>query len=268
MKDYIKEQIAKVSDANMARCIVREYLQARILESFQESGAFTSWAFVGGTSLRFLYRMPRYSEDLDFSLKAVGIEDNFRIFLKKAIKDFKSENYNVSAKLNELNNVKSSFIKFSGLLYEMGLSPHQPETISIKIEIDINPPDGAKFETTIVRRHILLNLLHYDKSSLFAGKLHAFFSRKYVKGRDIYDLLWYLSEKGWPSPNLILLNNALKQTGWVGPQITEKNWRSEIARKVKTLDWTKVLADVGPFLEKTKDIDLLTKENLLSLLKE
>ena len=267
MKDYIKEQIANVKDTNLARCILREYLQARILESFQGSGAFTNWAFVGGTSLRFLYGMPRFSEDLDFSLKTAGIEDNFKALLKKAIKVFEDENYNVLAKIKELKNVKSSFIKFSDLLYEMGLSPHPAETVSIKIEIDVNPPEGARFETTIVRRHVILNLLHYDKSSLFAGKLHAFLSRKFVKGRDIYDLFWYLSEKGWPGPNLVLLNNALKQTHWTGPQMTEKNWRNEIAQKVRILDWVKVIGDVKPFIEKTSDIDLLTKENILSLLK-
>lgn len=60
----------------------------------------------------------------------------------------------------------------------------------------------------------MLNLLHYDKSSLLAGKLHAVLTRKYTKGRDLYDLMWYLSDPTWPAPNLIQLNNALKQTGW------------------------------------------------------
>jgi len=68
VKDYIKQLIERTQDNNLARCMVREYLQARLLESLQENGAFVNWAFVGGTALRFLYSMPRFSEDLDFSL--------------------------------------------------------------------------------------------------------------------------------------------------------------------------------------------------------
>ena len=65
----------------------------------------------------------------------------------------------------------------------------------------------------MVRRHVLLQLHHHDRASLLAGKLHAVLQRPYVKGRDFFDLLWYLSDPGWPSPNLTLLNRALAQTG-------------------------------------------------------
>lgn len=73
MKDYIKQQIRSTGSNNTvsnnaARLIVREYLQARLLESLQNSNAFASWAFIGGTALRFLYSLPRFSEALDFSL--------------------------------------------------------------------------------------------------------------------------------------------------------------------------------------------------------
>jgi len=77
MKEYIKQHIENIQDMNLARCLVREYLQARILEFLQENGAFTNWVFVGGTALRFLYSMPRFSEDLDFSLLRRGEEDRF-----------------------------------------------------------------------------------------------------------------------------------------------------------------------------------------------
>ncbi|MFA6185919.1 MAG: nucleotidyl transferase AbiEii/AbiGii toxin family protein [Phycisphaerae bacterium] len=267
MKDYLKEQIVNIKDANLAGCIVREYLQARILESLQEAGAFTNWAFVGGTALRFLYAMPRFSEDLDFSLSQAGVEDNFTNLMKKAKTDFEAENYNIAIKIKTSKTVKSAFIKFTGLLYEMGLSPLASETVSIKVEIDTNPPAGAGLETSIIRRHILLNLQHYDKSSLLAGKLHALLMRKYVKGRDIYDLMWYLSDKTWPRPNLLLLNNALKQTEWQGSQITEDNWSAQIAQRLCEFDWNKAIADVKPFVEKQSELNMITRDNILDLLK-
>jgi len=266
VKDYLKQLIEKIQDNNSARCIVREYLQARVLESLQENGAFVNWVFVGGTALRFLYSMPRFSEDLDFSLVKAGLEDNFTELMKKIKGTFEAEDYKLTIKAKVEKTVKSAFLNFEGLLYEIGLSPHRSETISIKVEIDTNPPSGAGFETSVVRRHCLLNLQHYDKGSLFAGKLHALLSRSYVKGRDVYDLMWYLSDRTWPEPNIVLLNNALKQTGWKGKEVTAKNWRKETALRISKYDWGKVIADVRPFLEKQRDLGMLTKGNLIKLL--
>lgn len=83
-------------------------------------------------------------------------------------------------------------------------------------------------DVSVVRRHVTLQLRHHDRASLLAGKLHAFLQRAYVKGRDPYDLLCYLSDPNWPAPNLILLNNALQQTGWKGHILKEANWRAEV----------------------------------------
>ncbi len=266
MKDYLKQQIENVSDSNLARCVIREYLQARILESLQENGAFSNWAFLGGTALRFLHQMPRFSEDLDFSLVKANSEDKFEYYMKQAKAVFEKEDYNVTIKVKTDKTVKSAFIKFIALLNELGLSPLSSEIISIKIEIDTNPPKGANLQTTIIRKHCLLNLLHYDKSSLLAGKIHALLSRRYVKGRDIYDLMWYLSDRTWPGPNIKLLNNALRQTGFKGAELTKDNWRSRLADRLEQFDWDRVIRDVKPFIERKADLQLLTKQNMMKLI--
>lgn len=268
MKDYLKQHIEKIQDTNFARCVVREYLQARTLECLQENGAFVDWAFVGGTALRFLYSLPRFSEDLDFSITESGTEDNFVEHMKKIKNRFLAEDYEVIIKAKTVKTVRAAFIKFPGLLYELGLSPLSSEVISIKVEIDSNPPSGAILETSIIRKYCLLNLQHYDKSSLLAGKLHALSSRKYTKGRDVYDLMWYLSDRTWPEPNLFLLNNALKQTAWEGSELTLESWRQQIATRVSKFDWNKVITDVKPFIEKQSDLQMLTPKNLIKLLKE
>jgi hypothetical protein len=121
-------------------------------------------------------------------------------------------------------------------------------------------------ETSLVRKYVFLNLHHYDRASLFAGKIHALLSRKFTKGRDVYDLLWYLSDPGWPPPNFAFLKNALIQTGWEGEMPDERNWRSLLAERVSDLDWKQVSADVGPFLEEKGEIGFLTREIILSLL--
>jgi len=126
---------------------------------------------------------------------------------------------------------------------------------------------GAKYESTVIRRYVMLNIRHHDKSSLLAGKLHAVLARQYVKGRDVYDLLWYLSDRSWPQPNLVLLNNALEQTKWSGPAITPQNWKSTVLSRAEEFNWDEVVADVRPFFERAEDIQFLNKETLLSLLK-
>jgi hypothetical protein len=88
-------------------------------------------------------------------------------------------------KVNEQKTVSSAFIRFSGLLYELDMSPHPSQTLSIKIELDTNPPTGAMTESPLIRRPVTLNLYHHDKASLLAGKLHALLCRSWVKGRDL-----------------------------------------------------------------------------------
>lgn len=267
MKDFLRQLLNGVQNQLLGRCLTREYLQARLLQSFQEQGTFNSWVFQGGTALRFLYSMPRFSEDLDFALAKPGMKDDFRENLLNAKKTFEAEDYALNIKVNDTKTVKSAFVGFRGLLFELGLSAHGSETISIKVEIDTNPPSGANFKTTVVRRHVTLNLRHHDKASLLAGKLHAVLARRYVKGRDIYDLVWYLSDRSWPEPNIELLNNALNQTNWEGSEVTTDNWRSLLRKRVESLKWDRVVEDVQPFLEHQEDIDLLTKQNLLELLR-
>lgn len=137
--------------------------------------------------------------------------------------------------------------------------------LAVKIEVDTNPPVGAVLTTTVIRRLVILQLQHHDRASMLAGKLHALLQRPYTKGRDLYDLLWYLSDPVWPTPNLKLLNNALIQTGWIGPEITGENWRPLVADRLQQLNWDRGVDDVRPLLDVGADPSLLTLENLLQV---
>ncbi len=267
MKTYLNKLLDQADSIIQAGNLVREYLQVRILESLQGSGGMIPLAFQGGTALRFLYDLPRYSEDLDFTLERSEESFDFHNFLDKLKREFEKENYIVQQKVNTRKVVHSAFVRFPGLLYGLGLSSQRDQVLSIKLEVDTNPPGGAGLETTVIRRHVLLRLQHYDRSSLLAGKIHALLQRDYVKGRDIYDLFWYLSNRHWPEPNLVLLNNALEQTGWKGGDLSKSTWRQLVKKKIKAMSWERVVSDVAPFLEKEAELELLTRGNLLSLLK-
>ena len=266
MKELLVNSLQDEPDALRKRNRAREFLQARILLSLQDQGAFADWAFVGGTALRFLYELARYSEDLDFSLRDSGCPARFSERMKATQSDLKAEVYDVEVRVREKNAVAAALIKFSGLLHELGLSPHRDEVFTVKIEMDTNPPDGAAFTTRLVRKHYLLNLMQYDRASLLAGKLHAILARKYTKGRDLYDLAWYLASPDWPEPNLTLLNNALAQTEADGPPLTATTWRSAIAQRVQSVDWQQAQADVSPFLERSQEVDLISEHTLTQLL--
>ncbi len=266
MKDHLADLVRAAPTPARGRNVAREYLQARILGCLQRTGAMMPLAFHGGTALRFLYASARYSEDLDFALERPSSPYDLRAYLQAIRSELSAEGYVVELRVNERKVVHSAFLRFVGLLYELGLSHHREQILAVKIEVDTNPPAGAVLTTTVVRRHVTLRLQHHDRASLLAGKLHAILQRPYTKGRDIYDLLWYLSDPDWPTPNLTLLNHALQQTGWAGAPLTAHNWRVTVRDRLQTLAWDQVVSDVRPFLEPSADPGLLTFENVIKVL--
>lgn len=266
MKEFLKALIQGVDSPVEAKNLAREYLQALILQAMQHAAAMTSLAFHGGTALRFLYSLPRFSEDLDFALEGDKARYDFRGYLRTIQQDLETQGYDIAIKLNDKKTVHNAFVRFPGLLFELNLSPHTSEALAVKIEVDTQPPAGAGLSTSLVRRHVLLNLQHHDQASLLAGKLHAILQRPYLKGRDLYDLVWYMSARDWPGPNLVLLNHALSQTGWSGPGLTTDNWNQIVREKIESVSLEQAVDDVRPFLANQREAELLTKENILQLL--
>lgn len=267
MKEQLLHIVRDAENPVLAGNLAREYLQARILMAMQQAGAMIPLAFQGGTALRFLFGLPRFSEDLDFALERRGrghfelaqLEDRIRSRLSR-------EGYEVAIRGKTERVVERLLVSFPGLLYEAGLSPHESQRLNIRIEVDTQPPQGAGLTTTVVRRHAMLNLQHHDRPSLLAGKLHAILQRSWPKGRDLFDLFWYVSDPTWPEPNLELLNNALKQTGWAGPVLEQESWKPATRERVASIDWEVAERDVAPFLEPGPATALFGKENLLKLL--
>lgn len=269
MKEGLREILRGQGAGPAARNLAREFLQAKVLGALQRAGAMVPLAFQGGTALRFLYRIPRFSEDLDFALERPGPGYDFRGYLDAVQSDLEREGYRVEiGRASDRKVVHSAFVGFPGLLHELSLSGHREESLSVKLEVDTRPPVGAGIETTVVRRHVLLRLQHHDRASLLAGKLHAILQRPWPKGRDYYDLVWYLSDPAWPAPNLVLLNNALEQKEWGGPPLTEATWVDAIRERLRSVKWDALAADAGPLLESPEERAFLTRETLERLLDE
>lgn len=262
MKQQALSLAAEIKDPNERLNRLREYLQAFILRSFHESEAFGPLAFVGGTALRFLYDLPRFSEDLDFSLEP---SEGYRLeaWLEKLKRDLAFGDFEASVSFKQERAVHAAWVRVSRLMHEAGLSHRVEQKLSVKVEIDVRPPRGARCEDRAVNRYFLLALRHYDLPSLMAGKICALLTRGYVKGRDWYDLFWYLSKRPPVSPNLTLLGEALKQTQ---KSPAAEQWKDALLQKIEQVDWAEIVRDVERFLERPQECRLLTKEHFRSLL--
>ena len=245
--------------------LLREYLQAEILYILQRSGAFLNLVFLGGTALRFLFQLPRYSIDLDFSLEN-DQNYNFLKLTKKIENSLNKAGYRFTTSVKEEKIVQYMIIRFEDVLQESGLSTQPNQKLSIKLEIDTNPPAGATMDSSIIRKHFFLHLWHHQIYTLFSGKIHALLTRKWTKGRDIYDIVWYLTLTNPPEPNIIHLNNALKQTKWDKGFLTLDNWKKYVVKRLSQLKWENVIDDARDFLENPEDVDLLTRENVMRIL--
>ena len=183
---------------------------------------------------------------MDFSL-VNNSKYHFDELMKKLEKRLSLENIDVSIKYKDKKTVASAFIKFDNLLHQLGLSMHTDQKLMVKFEVDQNPPTGYETKLTVINKDFLIGINHYDLPSLFSGKLHAVLCRKYAKGRDFYDLIWYLSKK--IQPNYHLLSQSILQTELYDPQFSPEKLVPILKEKILSLDLQKLQHDVRPFLE-------------------
>ncbi len=270
MKEVLRATLQSSGlDAGSAGNLVREYLQASVLDKLQTAGAMVPLCFLGGTALRLLYEIRRYSEDLDFSLHRAGAEYDLEAYVRHVVGRLRAEGFVAEASLRLDRAVQVAWLGFPGLFHDLGISRQAQAKLKIKLEVDTHPPEGATSQTSVVRKHdYVLNLQHHDKTSLLAGKLHAVLQRGHPKGRDFYDLIWYLSDRSWPAPNLTFLNNALRQTGWRGPRLTQRSWRQAVRRRLADLDWTTLRRDVEKLLARGERAGWMTGQALEQLLSD
>ena len=151
-------------------------------------------------------------------------------------------------------------------MFEAELSPLKSQNFSVKLEIDTKPPAGGATQTRMVNKFFPVTFLTFDLPSLFAGKIHALLTRPYTRGRDYFDLSWYLSRNKGLEPNFVLLKNALTQTDYKKKFPESGNWRQVLMEKLKKTDWETIQSDVKNFLENPNDLEALSIDNFRSLL--
>lgn len=253
------------------RNALKEIAQEIALLSLSRAGFFRVAAFQGGTSLRILYGLDRFSEDLDFILEKPDKNFNWESYVQNMREEFKAYGYSLEVinktKLDKA--IKTTFLKANsegGILtikdFQSNRSP-----LKIKLEIDTHTPEGSNYELKYLDFPLAFSIRSQDLSSLFASKSHALLCRKYTKGRDWYDFSWYVSRKA--TINFKLLNNAINQAGpWANEKISMNSelFLKELRNKISNIDWDMAKKDVQRFLRPRElpALDVWSKEFFLS----
>lgn len=248
---------------------IKEVVQEIVLCGLSRCGFFNEAAFYGGTALRIFYGLDRFSEDLDFSLKRPNENFSFQKYIPYIEKEVNAYgfHFSVEEKIKKADSqIKSAFLKGNTrehLFYffegeNLSCVPAN-DVIKIKFEVDILPPQGAEFENKFRLLPAPYQVCLYDMPSLFAGKLHAVICRGWksrVKGRDLYDYLFYLS-KGTPF-HLEHLKHRLIQTGFLDSKqsITLDDVKEMLKTRFAKIDYRQAKEDVLPFIKNPAVLDL------------
>jgi hypothetical protein len=274
IKDLVAARLREYApaDALEQEHALAEIMQHYVLASLARAGFFSHAAFHGGTCLRILHAMNRFSEDLDFVLKAPGASFNWGPFLARIQRDCADEGIRVDAqgRAAQETAVRKAFLKTDSigqiLSLELPFARNRPRTIRIKLEVDTNPPAGATLDTRFITFPVTAAVTCMDLVSGFGSKCHALLCRDYAKGRDWYDFIWYTSRR--ITPNLGLLSRALDQQGpWAGQQITVTGgWLLDALRlRIAAIDWRATADDVARFVRSREQAGLAVWSSALFL---
>lgn len=256
-----------------------EPLQEAALLGLARLGFFEHVAFYGGTALRILHGLDRYSEDLDFTLLDASSPVALKTFLPGLERELESLGYSVVIEEKEksiVTSVQSAFLKTSTQALILRLQPATPlqgilpeAKLRIKVELDTEPPLCLRGVVAMVREPVAFEIVTLPLPVLFAGKLHAALYRSWksrVKGRDWYDVLWYL-RKGIPV-DLVTLNAYLAQNKDFPKQVidTSQQLHDLLQEKLKRLSWAQVTEDVRPFVVNQQSLAALDYSGMMHAL--
>lgn len=281
MNSSIEQMINAYNAENLydRKNAMKEVMQEIVLCGLSRAGFFNKAAFYGGTALRIFYGLDRFSEDLDFSLETPDPEFDLETYFPCLTKEIKSYGLNVEITTKEKTRdsaIHSAFLKGNTkehlLMFfndeQLAGSVSGNEVIKIKFEVDTDPPAYAEFE----RKYRLLPAPYevrlYDMPSLFAGKIHAVLARAWknrVKGRDLYDYVFYLSRN--TSVNLKHLRARLIDSGTISENedCSLERIKTMLCDRFSAIDYAQAKRDVEPFIHDAALLDVWSADFFCSI---
>jgi predicted nucleotidyltransferase component of viral defense system len=249
---------------------LKEIIQQIALLGLYRGGFFDKAAFYGGTALRVLYGLQRFSEDLDFTLfeknKNFKLEPYFD-FISRELNAFGFEATLETIDKIQKSDVESAFMKANTKLHLLKVESMKAfagqvsdnKKMQIKFEIDIDPVTSFKSESKYILQPISFQIESLKLPDLFAGKMHALLYRKWktrIKGRDFYDFVWYVSRN---TPlRLEYLHDKAIQSQHISTTelISLDNLKEKLYAKIETIDFEAAKKDVLPFVKNSRELDI------------
>ena len=276
MKEWIDQYQPKNEEDVLSA--MREIMQEIALAGLSRTDFFDHAAFYGGTALRIFYGLDRFSEDLDFSLLEVDPSFTLEPYFSAVIDEFEAQGIKVSIREKEKKNpsaVESAFLKTETIWKELILEDVIKQTgiksnksVKIKIEVDRKPPLGFETEQKLLLRPFSFYVKCFVKQSLFAGKMHALLFRKWqtrVKGRDWYDMEWYI-RKGIPLNVPHFLQRAIDTGDWTKETINPDQIKDLLRDKIRSVSINSVKEDVVRFIPDGRVLEIWSADYFLDLI--
>lgn len=256
---------------------LKEIFQEITLLGLFRGGFFNKAAFYGGTSLRVLYGLNRFSEDLDFSLTEKNTDFNIENYFKYISNEFNAHGVSVELrkkkKKSRSSNIESAFLKTDTSIHTIDVKTEDLQSIlsginyhkkiRIKIEVDVNPPLNFQTEAKTLLMPVTFNVVSMTLPNLYAGKMHAVLCRKWktrVKGRDWYDFEWYVKNKA--KLNLEHLKERMTESGDFEKEsvLDQKRFVELMNNKIDTLNIEKAIEEVKPFIKDHRIFEFWTAD--------
>lgn len=276
MHEAVMKMLERYETRNLGDSLhaLREILQELALLGLWRSKFFEKTAFYGGTALRILHGLDRFSEDMDFSLLRPMKNFDLTSYLGTLKKEIDSFGFEIRTQRVEKvvsSPVQSAFLKADTrnqlILIETGeeIVNQVPKgkVLKIRLEIDTDPPPGFETESKYLLSPVPFPVRSYKLPDLFAGKMHALLCRTWkgrVKGRDWYDLVWYAAHH--PDLRLTHLEQRMRQTGhWRGEDpLTPLSFEERLSEAIENLDVAKAKEEVLPFLRNPEAVSVWSKK--------
>lgn len=264
MNEIVQGMISKYSPKSPMEHerALREVLQEIALVGLWRGKFFEHAAFYGGTALRIIYGLDRFSEDLDFTLLQPNPDFAWSRYSRSIIDELNAYGFAVELveKRKSIDSaIKSAFLKTNtiesllkiGVLESSFIGTHPEALLRIKVEIDTDPITGLAVQNQFIKAPIPVSIATVVESDLFACKLQAALYRAWkqrVKGRDWYDIVWFMRSD--IPLNLVYLTKCMRNNKELGPDevLTPNRLVDIFTRRLKTLDIEDAKADVRPFL--------------------
>ena len=268
MNEFFDKALSRypINNSKDRQNAIYEITQQVVLAGLHRGGFFDHAAFYGGTCLRLFHQLPRFSEDMDFSLLRPDEGFNFENYFQPIIDEFDSLGRKVEIKKKDkktFGRVDSAFLKDNTDVYNVAFQTEK--TIKVKIEVDTQPPLMFHTEQRAMTFPYAFMVRCFQLPDLFAGKMHALVFRNWktrVKGRDWYDFEWYIR---WNVPlDFKHLQERIHEFN--GEDMTLEEFKAALRERLATTNIEDVKNDVRPFLRADpRELDVWSNDYFLQL---